>query len=273
MRRYEKGERVFWDGAPWLHLAHVTKKKTWNTRTLTSYIFTIENTTGEESCGWILTYPPCLNHYFTILWQLRLRFRQQSVSSGGHGYQGSWDQCIFLLSDDPRLSDLALPPFGWLGRVTPLLGSLFFLFSPIYFSAVSLIHPPPRWIVLPVSALGPDISPLPSVSAPSCTHFKTHTLHNIDTQTHRYGHPYSCFTGKLYYTLIYSMSVHATPTFCVIVWRAQHWPLWILNWSLLICLSSCLPLLPFFSLCAVFCHLYTFMWLLVAFSGNSKPDR
>lgn len=181
--------------------------------------------------------------------------------------------CIFLLSDDPRLSDLALPPFGWLGRVTPLLGSLFFLFSPISFSAVSLIHPPPRWIVLPVSALGPDISPLPSVSAPSFTHFKTHTLHNIDTQTHRYAQPYSCFTGKLSHTLIYSMSVHATPTFCVIVWRAQHWPL--VNFELVtIDLSFFLPpTLPFFSLCAVFCHLYTFMWLLVAFSGNSKPDR
>lgn len=62
--------------------------------------------------------------------------------------------------------------------------SLFLLFSPISFSAVSLIHPPPRWIVFPLSVLGPDITPLPSVSAPSCTHFKTQTLQHIGTHIH-----------------------------------------------------------------------------------------
>lgn len=141
--------------------------------------------------------------------------------------------------------------------------SLFFLslFAPFSFSAPSAVSDPSSSLVNSVSRVcpWPWHYPLPSVSEP-LLHTTTHTLQPIDTHTKnktpRLTHMCTCI--HVSHTFIY---VHAcTPLFRLsFVWRAQQWPLWISCGSLLICLSSCLPLLPLFSFCAVLPSLYIYL--------------
>ncbi len=136
----------------------------------------------------------------------------------------------------------------------------------------------PWWTVFPGSALGPDI-PFPHLYL----HPREHTLAHTHTQTHRYMLTNVCthldisLNPHLFSHTETCTHTHAhTSSKCwwalSRVLRAQQRPLWILNCSLLIYLSSCLPLLPF-SLCVVFSpSLYIYLTP-IAFSGNSKPDR
>lgn len=176
MRTERERERVLWDGAPWLTLAHVTKKdlEHENSRIIYfKYIFTIENTATEDSWGSLWRMLKSWIHHSLAL---RLWFRQQAVSSAATDTR----------EDETSSSSYCqmIPDYltsWWLGRVAPLLGSHLFL------CCIS---------VFPVPALGPDITPLPSVSVSSCTHFKTHTWQHIDTELKpRCAHLHSCFPG------------------------------------------------------------------------------
>lgn len=147
-------------------------------------------------------------------------------------------------------------------NISPWISLFFFsiLFLFISLSRLSLLNSVSR--VCP----WPWHSPLfLRVSAPSCTHVttRTHTLTNACAYFHI---PSNADLFSLPDTHAHTTSRHCWAIsrmwFCFL--RAQQWPLWILTCSLLIYISSCLPLsLSPCVLCFFFYHFVIFIWLLL----------